>query len=640
MKYQNSKARARPLYITAGILSFFVIYLSIAIAPYVQGGLPELLNNIDKISFSPGDLIWTKDTLKTVLVCLFIYTLAAVLFISSQRRTHRSQVENGSADYADIRRLRKEFNSKASERIVYTENFALSVAKEDVYKHNRNYNTVIIGGPGSRKTTGYAYPNLLEASANYVVLDPKGENYRNTAKYLANKGYTVKILNLKYPELSWQYNPFAYIRKEYAEDDVQRIVTAIYKATTAPNSQTLDPFWDEAGKMLLSSLMYLLYYFGSEKEKNFPMIMDLIRAGRIENSDDDTISSPLDILFESIEARYPNHICVRTYKNASSGAGKTQQSVQITLLARLQKFDIASIVDMMSDDELELEKLASEPTALFCVIPDDDTSYNFIVSLLYIQLFQILYQIADEKYHGRLPRFVHVVMDEFANVHTPEDFLSILATCRSRNIGCSIILQNLAQLKAKYKEGWENIIGQCDEFFYLGGNEKSTHEYVSQMLGKETIDTKNYGRRYGFHGDSSANFQFMGRELLTPDEIRKMDYEDAILFIKGCAPLVDKKINVFKYKKAKGTAIRGNKAMEYHIPKRSERLKAQTAVKDIQDKPIPDIFSATAVGENQNKALLELNVNGVYTNITNADVIELVDAYTIDIEEVEKYFNF
>lgn len=640
MKYQNSKARARPLYITTGILSFFVIYLSIAIAPYVQGGLPELLNNIDKISFSPGDLIWTKDTLKTVLVCLFIYTLAAVLFISSQRRTHRSQVENGSADYADIRRLRKEFNSKSPERIVYTKNFALSVAKEDVYEHNRNYNTTLIGGPGSRKTTGYVFTNLLEASANYIVLDSKGESCYKTGKYLENKGYTVKVLNLKNPELSWKYNPFAYIRKDYADDDIQRIVTAIYKATTAPNAQTLDPFWDEAGKMLLSALMYLLYYFGAEEEKNFPTVMDLIRAGRIENSDDDTIASPLDILFEGIEARYPNHICVRTYRNASSGAGKTQQSVQITLLARLQKFEISSIADMMSGDELELERFASEPMVLYCVIPDNDTSYNFIVSLLYIQIFQVLYDIADNKYHGRLPRFTHFIMDEFANVHTPEDFLTILATCRSRNIGCSIILQNLAQLKAKYKEGWENIIGQCDEFFYLGGNEKSTHEYVSQMLGKETIDTKNYGRRYGFHGDSSANFQFMGRELLSPDEVRKMDYEDAILFIKGCAPLVDKKINVFKYKRAKGTAIRGNKAMEYYIPKRSERLKAQTAVKDIQDKPISDIFSATAVGENQNKALLELNVNGVYTNITNADVIELVDAYTIDIEEAEKYFNF
>lgn len=637
MKYANKKARERPLYITAGILSLFVIYLSIAIAPYVQGGLPELINNLDKLSFSPGNLIWTKDTLKTIAVCLLIYGFAAVMFISSQRRTHRSQVENGSADYADIRALRKEFNSESSERIVYTENFALSVVEKDVYKHKRNYNTIIIGGPGSSKTTGFVYPNLLEASANYIVLDPKGEVYRNTGKYLEDKGYTVKVLNLKNPELSWQYNPFAYIRKDYADDDIQRLVTGIYKATTAPNAQTLDPFWDEAGKMLLSALMYLLYYFGAEEEKNFPTVMGLIRAGRIENSDDDTIGSPLDILFEGIEARYPNHICVRYYKNATSGAGKTQQSVQITLLARLQKFELSSIADMMSDDELELEKLASEPTALFCVIPDNDTSYNFIVSLLYIQLFLLLYDIADDKYHGRLPRFTHFIMEEFANVHTPDDFLSILGTCRSRNIGCAIILQNLSQLKAKYKEGWENIIGQCDELFYLGGNEKSTHEYVSQMLGKETIDTTNYGRRYGSHGDSSANFQFMGRELLFPDEVRKMDYEDAILFIKGCPPLVDKKINVFKYNKAEGTAIRGNKAMEYHIPKRSDRLKTETV---IQDNQIPDIFTATSVGENRNKPLLELNVNSVNANIFNVDIAELVDAYSIDIEEAEEYFKF
>lgn len=637
MKYINKKARARPLYITAGIILPFVIYLSIAIAPYVQGGLPELMRNIDKISLSPGDLILTEDTLKTIAVCLLIYGFAAVLFISSRRRTHRSQEENGSADYADIRALRKEFNSKSPERIVYTENFALSVAKEDVYKHNRNYNTIIVGGPGSRKTTGFVYPNLLEASANYIVLDPKGEVSRKTALFLKNKGYNVKILNLKNPERSWKYNPFAYIRENNADDDIQKIVAAIYKATTAPNSQTLDPFWDEAGKMLLSALMYLLYYFGTEEEKNFPTVMDLIRAGRIENSEDDTISSPLDILFKSIGTRYPDHICYKLFLDSTSGAGKTQQSVHMCLLSRLQKFEIYSVVDMMSGDELELEKLASEPTVLYCVIPDNDTSYNFIVSLLYIQLFLLLYDIADNKYNGRLPRFVHFIMDEFANVHTPEDFLSILATCRSRNIGCSIILQNLAQLKAKYKEGWENIIGQCDEFFYLGGNEKSTHEYVSQMLGKETIDTKNYGRRYGSHGDSSANFQFMGRELLTPDEIRKMDYEDAILFIKGCAPLVDKKINVFKYKAAKNTAIRGNKSMEYHIPLRSERIKAKDIV--AQDKPIPDIFTATAIGEKQNKSLLELNVNGVYTNISNADIAELVDAYSIDIKEAEEYFK-
>lgn len=639
MKYANKKARERPLYITLGILLPMVIYLAVAIAPYAGGGLPELIKNFSNISLSPGDLIWTTDTLKTIAVCLLIYAFAAIMFISSRRRTHRSQVENGSADYADIKTLRKEFNSKSSERIVYTQNFAFSVAKEDIYKHNRNYNTVIIGGPGSRKTTGYVYPNLLEASATYIVLDPKGEICRNTGKYLENKGYTVKVLNLKNPECSWQYNPFAYIRKEHSDDDIQRIVTAIYKATTAPNAQTLDPFWDEAGKMLLSALMYLVYYFGAEEEKNFPTIMDLIRAGRIENSDDDTIRSPLDILFEGIEARYPNHLCVRMYKNASSGAGKTQQSVQITLLARLQKFELSSIADMMSGDELELAKLASEPTALFCVIPDNDTSYNFIISLLYIQLFQVLYDMADETYHGRLPRFTHFIMDEFANVHTPEDFLNILGTCRSRNIGIAIILQNLSQLKAKYKEGWENIIGQCDEFFYLGGNETSTHEYVSKMLGKETIDITNYGRRYGFHGDSSANFQFTGRELLTPDEVRQMDYEDSLLFIKGSPPLADQKINVFKYKAAEGTAIRGNKAMEYHIPKRSERLKS--AIKSKQnEKPTPDIFTATVVGESRNEVSLELNINSISVNISNEDISKYIEEYIVDAEETEKFFNF
>lgn len=636
MRYASKKARERPLYITLGILSLFVIYFAIAIAPFAQEGLPELINHFNDISFSPKDLIFTKGTLKTIAVCLLIYGFAAVIFISSRRRTHRSGVEDGSADYADINKLRKEFNSASPKRIVYTKNFALSVAQEDIYKHNRNYNTTIIGGPGSRKTTGFVFPNLLEASVNYIVLVPKGESCYKTGRYLENNGYTVKVLNLKNPELSWKYNPFAYIRKSHADDDIQRIVSGIYKATTAPNSQTLDPFWDEAGKMLLSALMYLLYYFGAENEKNFPYLMNLIRAGRIENSDDDTLRSPLDILFEGIMARYPDHLCVRYYLNAKSGAGKTQQSVQVTLLARLQKFELPSVTDMMSGDELELEKFASEPTVLYIVIPDNDTSYNFIVSLLYIQLFQVLYDIADDTYHGPLPRFIHFIMDEFANVHTPEDFLTILAGCRSRNIGISIILQNLSQLKAKYKEGWENIIGQCDEFFYLGGNEPSTHEYISKILDKETIDTTNYGRRYGFHGDSSANFQFKGRELLTPGEVRKMAYEDSILIIKGCSPLVDKKINVFKYKPAKGTAIRGKKAMEYHIPLRSERLKTDM---DIQKTPTTNIFTATSVGENNDKLLLELNVNGVSVNISNMDIAELVDLYTVDTEEIEEYFK-
>lgn len=636
----SKKARNRPLYIAFAIIAVFVIYFAIAIAPYSQEGLPQLITNFSSISFSPADLIWAEYTPKTILICLVIYFFAGLMLLSMKRRTHRSGVENGSADYADIRAMRKEFNSKSPERIVYTKNFALSVAEEDVYEHNRNYNTIIIGGPGSRKTTGFVYPNLLEASANYIVLDPKGEVCKKTAKYMQKQGYTVKVLNLKNPKRSWRYNPFAYIREDSAEDDIQKIVTAIYKATTAPNSQTLDPFWDEAGKMYLSALMYLLYYFGSPEEKNFPYLMNLIRAGRIENSEDDTIKSPLDLLFESIAEYSPDHICVRYYQDATSGAGKTMQSVQITLLARLQKFEISSVADMMSDDELELEKMATEKMVLYCVIPDNDTSYNFIIAILYIQLFQVLYDIADNEYDsGRLPRFIHFIMEEFFNVHVPDDFVNILGTCRSRNIGCSIILQTLAQLKEKYKEGWENIIGQCDEFLYLGSNGQSNNKYISEELGKETIDTTNYGRRYGMHGDSSTNYQFTGRELLTSDEIRQLDYETALLFIKGSPPLADKKINVFKYKKAKGTAIRGNKSMKYDIPLRADRLKTNSLEVSKEDTPQKDIFTATAVGSAKAQTTLEININGTESNIWIADIAELVDEYTFDFDEFEEYLN-
>lgn len=645
--YKNKRSRDRPFYIAAAIGSIIAIYIALCIAPYSEGGLPSVMQNAEQISFNPFLISWTQDTPKTIMGCLLFYGIIVVVLFSYKRRLHRSGVENGSADYADIKKLRKEFHSTSSDRIVYTENFALSVTKADTFIHKRNYNTVLIGGPGSGKTTGYVYPNLLEASASYVVLDPKGEVCRNTAGYLQSKGYAVKVLNLVNPSRSWGYNPFAYIRKDtdtdtYAEDDIQKIVTAIYKATTAPNSQTIDPFWDEAGKMLLSALMYLLYYFGAEDEKNFPYLMNLIRAGRIENSEDDEQRSALDILFQSIEQRYPDHICVRCYKNATSGAGKTQQSVQITLLARLQKYEISSVAAMSIQDELELSMIADKPTVLYLVIPDNDTSYNFIVSLLYIQLFQTLYDKADRVYQGRLPRFVHIIMEEFANVNTPDDFLGILATSRSRNIGISIILQNFSQLKTKYKEGWENIIGLCDEFLYLGGNESSTHEYVSKMLGKETIDTTTFGRRYGMHGDASSNFQFAGRELLTPEEVRVLPYEQAILFIKNALPLIDRKIDVFHYKPAENTAICGNEAMTYSIPLRSERLHSEQLNKQNNEQsevPLKDIFEATAVGDNQYDMQMEFFVNGRRVNITDLDVSEMLEMYSVDIEELEAYIQ-
>lgn len=639
-------ARDKPLYIASAICAIAVIYVAIAIAPYSQDGLFGILENIDYISFHPKDLIWADYTPKTILVCLFIYGFALLMLFSSKRRYHRRGKENGSADYASIKSLRKLFNSKSEQRIVFTKKFAMSVTEEDTYKHNRNYNTVVVGGPGSNKTLGYVIPNIFEAASNYVVLDPKGEVCRKTAKVMKKKGYNVKVLNLINPNYSWGYNPFAYIHQDTeteqrADDDIQRIVTAIFKATTAKNAQTIDPFWDEAGKMLLSALMYLVYYFGAEDEKNFPYLMNLIRAGVFEE-DDEATYSPLDILFESIERVYPDHICVKYYRSATKGAGKTMKSIQITLLSRLQKFDIPSIAEMMANDELELEKLTTEPTIIYCIIPDNDSSYNFIVSMLYIQLFQVLYDKADNVYHGRMPRMVHVIMDEFYNVHVPEDFLHILGGCRSRNIGISIILQNLSQLKDLYKEAHENIIGLCDFFMYLGGNELSTHKYVSEMLGKETIDTTSSGRRYGMHGDSSANFQFAGRELLTPDEVRMLPYKYAILIIKNERPLIDKKINIFKYKKAKNTAFRGKnkKEMEYIIPLRSERLKVNQPVPVLDEtEQETNIYNASVVGTSTQKASVEVHINGRTYDIYESDVSEFIETYYVLPMEMEEYLQ-
>lgn len=636
MAYESRKARNKPYYILSVFGAIATVYLAIVIAPYSEKGLIGILMNMEAIPWLRPE--WTESTPKVILVCLAIYAVALIIAWSYRKRYHRQGVEHGSSDWADLQKLRKEFHSDSPKRVVYTDNFAISFDKDDLYKHKRNFNTLIVGGPGSGKTRGHVYPNILEATSSCLVIDPAGEVCRNTAKYMKEKkGFKVKVLNITNPEMSCGYNPFHYIRSDNrADDDVQRIVTAIFQATTPPNSQTQDPFWDEAGKMLLSSLMYLLHYFGATDEKNFPYLMNLIRAGKIEDADNKS-QSALDLLFESIEHKYPDHICVRYYKNATSGAGKTLQSVQITLLSRLQKFEISSIADMMKTDELELDKMGDEPTILYCIIPDNDSSYNFIISILYIQLFLVLYDRADNYYHGPLPNFVHVIMDEFANVHTPEDFLHILGTCRKRNIGISIYLQNLAQLKAKYKEGWENIIGQCDEFLYLGGNESSTHEYISKMLGKETIDTNTYGRRYGAHGDASTNYQIGGRELLTPDEIRMLDYNKAILIVKNALPLIDNKIDILKYKGIKDTAIGGNKAMEYYPEARNPKNSSDNQADPIS--PEEAEYKRT-VKDNDGAFIPELlfQIDGLNLP-TDEELGQTIEqtSYIVDYEELMRY---
>jgi len=337
------------------------------------------------------------------------------------------------------------------------------------------------------------------------------------------------------------------------DNDVQRLVTNLFKATTPKGSQSNDPFWDTAASMLLLALIFYLKHEAPEDEQNFPMVMEMLRAGEV-HEDDDNYRSPLDVLFERLEMRDPDHIAVKYYKDYRSGSAKTLKSIQITLAARLEKFNLASLAALTATDELNLSDMGERKTALFIIIPDNDTSFNFLVSILYTQLFQQLFYAADHKHRGMLPMPVHFIMDEFANVSLPDDFDKILSVMRSRGVSVSIILQNMAQLKALFEKQWESIVGNCDTFLYLGGNEQATHKYVSEMLGKETIDTNTYGRSFGRNGNYSRNDQNAGRELMTPDEVRLLDNRLALLFIRGERPVMDDKIDIMRHPNVGGSA--------------------------------------------------------------------------------------
>ena len=410
-------------------------------------------------------------------------------------------------------------------------------------KHRRNLNTLVCGGSGAGKTRFYCKPNLMQANTSFVILDPKGEIVRDVGNLLEKKGYEIRVLDLISMEKSHCYNPFVYL---HSDNDVQRLVTNLFKSTTPKGSQSNDPFWDTSASMLLSALVYYLHYEAPEDEQNFAMVMEMLQAAAIDNEEDPR-PSPLDCLFADLELDRPDHIALKYYRSYHTGSAKTLKSIQITLAARLEKFNLESLAALTCTDELDLASMGEKKVALFAIIPDNDSSFNFLVSILYTQLFQQLFFSADHIHGGALPIPVHFLMDEFANVSLPDDFDKILSVMRSRGVFVSIILQNLAQLKALFEKQWESIVGNCDEFLYLGGNEQSTHKYVSELLGKETIDTNTYGKSSGRSGNYSTNYQISGRELLTPDEVRMLDNRYAILFIRGELPVMDLKYDILKH---------------------------------------------------------------------------------------------
>ena len=518
-----------------------VVWLGLLIAPAAHGGLPEILARLPAVMNDPFHIELCGDSLKTVLVLLCAYGLAVGVILSS-RRNYRRGEEHGSAKWGSARTVNRKYRAAAPEaNKIFTQNVRMGL---DGRKHRRNLNTVVVGGSGAGKTRFYAKPNLCQANTSFTVLDPKGELLRSTGHLLRQKGYEVRVLDLLNMEKSHCYNPFVYLRDD---NDVQRLVTNLFKSTTPKGSQSNDPFWDTAASMLLLALIFYLKYEAPPDEQNFPMVMEMLRAADVRE-DMDEYTSPLDELFERLEMREPDHIAVKYYKDYHSGSAKTLKSIQITLAARLEKFNLSSLAALTATDELNLPSLGEKKVALFALIPDNDTSFNFLVSILYTQLFQQLFYLADHKYGGSLPVPVHFLMDEFSNVSLPEDFSKILAVMRSRNVYVSIILQNVAALKALFEKEWESILGNCDEFLYLGGNETSTHKLISESyLGKSTIDTNTYGKSSGRNGNYSTNYQISGRELLMPDEVRMLDNRYALLFIRGERPVMDEKYDILKH---------------------------------------------------------------------------------------------
>ena len=525
-----------------------------------------------------------EDSVKAVLVLLLCYGMGVGIYFST-RRNYRRREEHGSAKWGSASAVNKKYAQQPkSENKLLTQNVAIGL---NAKKHRRNLNTLVIGGSGAGKTRFFCKPNLMQCCRNsYFVLDPKGEIVRDVGELLSQKEYEVRVLDLISMEKSHCYNPFVYLQ---SDNDIQRLVTNLFKATTPKGSQSNDPFWDTSASMLLSALVYYLHYEAPEDEQNFAMVMEMLRAGAIEN-EEDSRPTPLDYLFADLEMDRPDHIALKYYRSYHAGSAKTLKSIQITLAARLEKFNLESLAALTCTDELDLASMGEKKVALFAIIPDNDSSFNFLVSILYTQLFQQLFFSADHIHGGALPIPVHFLMDEFANVSLPDDFDKILSVMRSRGVSVSIILQNLAQLKALFEKQWESIVGNCDEFLYLGGNEQSTHKYVSELLGKSTIDTNTYGKSSGRSGNYSTNYQISGRELLTPDEVRMLDNQYAILFIRGERPVLDFKYDILKHPNVALTAD-GKAGVYQHGAVRSDIATIEVTYLDpktLPDKEVPE----------------------------------------------------
>lgn len=520
-----------------------IVWLAMLMASCYEPGMTifTLMDAFSAATKNPFSLHWTSYTMKFIGIFLLLYGGAILFYYTGQKNTRPGE-EHGSASWGSVRELDKKYRDKdSSKNVILTQHLQMSMNGK---MHRRNLLQIIVGGSGSGKTRFLAKPNLMLANASFIVTDPKGEMLRAVGNLFLEEGYVLRVFDLIDPSKSDCYNPFCYIRKDA---DVFKLIDNFIKNTTPKGAKANDPFWEKSETALDAALMLYLLHEAPSEDQNMETILYMIENGGAKEEDDD-YQSPLDLLFEALEEEQPDHIAVRQYHIFKQAAGKTAKSILVSAAVRLASFTLPEIQRITASDDMELGKLGERKQAIFCIIPDsNDASLNFLVGMLYTQAFQELYYQADKVHQGALPVPVRLMFDEFANIALPDGYARLQATMRSRNIMSTIILQNISQLKALFKDDWEGIIGNADSFVYLGGNEQSTHKYISELLGKETIDTRTSSQSKGRNGSFSQNFQQTGRELMTPDEVRRLDNKDAIVLIRGEKPVIDEKYDILKH---------------------------------------------------------------------------------------------
>ena len=516
----------------------------------------EILDRLSQILRQPFSLHYTVYTGKCFLILSFAY-ITGICIYYAQQKNYRRGVEHGSAKWGDVHQICRKYRDKDYvQNLLLTQNFRMSL---DCYKHKRNLNVLVVGGSGAGKSRTYAIPNIMQCclsqgesvrGCSMVITDPKAELLRKTGGLLERMGYEVRVFDLINPDTSFCYNPFCYV---HDDKDVLKLINNLIRNTTPKGSQASDPFWEKSETALLQALMLYLLHEAPPEEQNFPMIMEMLGSAQVKEEDEE-YQSPLDILFERLEMRKPDSIAVKQYQIYKQAAGKTAKSILISCGARLAPFDIQELREIMSYDEMELDMIGDQKTAMFVIISDTDDTFNFVVAIMYTQLFNLLCDKADDEHGGRLPYHVRLLLDEFSNIGQIPKFDKLIATIRSREISASIILQSQSQLKTIYKDAAETITGNCDTVLFLGGKESSTLKEISETLGKETIDLYNTSDTRGTSQSYGLNYQKTGKELMSRDELAVMDGNKCILQLRGVRPFLSNKYDITKHKRYKELA--------------------------------------------------------------------------------------